>query len=185
MNLNTYQKSAITTKIYDNSVAFPYVALGICGEVGELYEKILESQKGGNFELSLLSKEVGDVAWYLAAWAEETQQLLEEVYSLRKVLTQDVFHSLEALKDNLVLEQKNVAELVKKALRDDFEELSKGIFPQEKKFKVDIAVANLLAIIMGVCAVYNLDFEQVLLENVQKLQSRKDRGTIKGSGDVR
>ena len=61
MNLNEYQKLAITTKIYDDSVAIPYVVLGIVGEAAELYEKVTEKINGGDVSLDLLGKECANI----------------------------------------------------------------------------------------------------------------------------
>ena len=58
IDYKTYEELAITTKCYDDKVALPYVVLGLCGEVGELYEKIQQES-----EKDLIVKEFGDVLW--------------------------------------------------------------------------------------------------------------------------
>ena len=40
MNYKEYENKAITTKAYHEKVAIPYVVLGLCGELGETYEKL-------------------------------------------------------------------------------------------------------------------------------------------------
>jgi len=77
MTFDEYQKLAMTTKIADPvaKVDRAVLALGIAGEAGEVadkYKKIL-----GYFDGKLtskdkqeLNKEIGDVLWYLATFAE-------------------------------------------------------------------------------------------------------------------
>lgn len=184
MTLNQYQKKAITTKSYDNSVAIPYIVLGICGEAAELYEKIVEGDTlEGNLEL--LSKEIGDVAWYLAGWAEENGLKFENIAKLNTIQSSEGQVSIHHLNDQLVLYSGQIAEYTKKALRDNFDETSVGVYPAEKLAKVNIAVANLLETIKGITFYFLLNFDEILEQNIEKLKSRAKRGVIGGSGDVR
>lgn len=184
MKLNQYQKKAITTKMYDDSVAIAYIVLGICGESAELYEKIVEGDTSeGNLEL--LSKEIGDVAWYLAGWAEENKLKLESIAKFNTVQSSEGQVSIHHLNDQLVLYSGQIAEYTKKALRDNFDEISVGVYPADKLVKVNIAVANLLETIKGIAFYFLLSFDEILEDNIEKLRSRAERGKIGGSGDVR
>lgn len=89
MTFQEYQNWAVTTKIYDESIALPYVVLGLSGEAGEVSEKIkkylrddFNSFKAGIVSENLkteLIKELGDVLWYLAAASDELGTNLEEI----------------------------------------------------------------------------------------------------------
>tara|TARA_R100000544_G_C2223775_1_gene59243 strand:- start:1129 stop:1680 length:552 start_codon:yes stop_codon:yes gene_type:complete len=183
MNLNEYQNKAITSKIYDDSVAIPYVVLGICGETAELYEKIVEAIGiGDDANLDLLSKETADILWYLAAWAEENGLMLEDI---AKMNDSESFNTIGDMMDDLIKYSGQIAEFSKKALRDDFADISKGIYPASKMEKTNVAVANLLSTVKSVVSFYNLDFDTCLQENIDKLASRAARGKIGGSGDER
>lgn len=108
MEFNEYLKQAITTKLYPEGMAVPYVTLGLMGEAGEVAEKIKKVIRDDNGIISEakkqdLGKEIGDVLWYVAALCDEL----------------------------------------------------------------------------------GLDFNQVALDNIAKLQSRKERGVLQGSGDNR
>ena len=108
MEFNEYLKQAITTKLYPEGMAIPYVTLGLMGEAGEVAEKIKKVIRDDNGIISEtkkqdLGKEIGDVLWYVAALCDEL----------------------------------------------------------------------------------GLDFNQVALDNIAKLQGRKERGTLQGSGDNR
>ncbi len=182
MDLLEYQELAITTKIYDDSIALPYIVLGICGESSELYEKIVESVMKPGFDQSLLRKEIGDVAWYLAGWAEENGLQIQTIYQMCDISGQS---KLSQLNDGLIVYSGRIAELTKKALRDDFESVSKGVFPEDKLKKVNVAVANLLFTIVSISTYFGFNFMEILQENVDKLASRAKRGVLAGSGDTR
>lgn len=76
LTFEEYQNKAITTKIYPEGLAIPYVTLGLMGEAGEVAEKIKKIIRDKNGVINdedkiLLSKEIGDVLWYCAALADE------------------------------------------------------------------------------------------------------------------
>ena len=72
-----YQDSADETAIYPNKGDnLYYPALGLAGEAGEVCEKvkkIMRDQKGFITEENVkeISKELGDVLWYISAMASE------------------------------------------------------------------------------------------------------------------
>lgn len=89
MDFKQYQEAAITTKIYDSSIAIPYCVLGITGEAGEVAEKVkkylrdeFENYSKGEMRAEMkieLAKEIGDVLWYLAALADELNLQLQDI----------------------------------------------------------------------------------------------------------
>lgn len=91
MTLDDYQKQAIKTDLMGNGKPVPvtdpaYVAkiLGLVGEAGEVaekYKKIIRDKKGVVSELDKqeLTKELGDVLWYVSALAVYLEIPLEIV----------------------------------------------------------------------------------------------------------
>ncbi len=77
MDLNTYQDSALQTAIYPNRGAnFPYPALGLAGEAGEVADKLKKVIRDNDGVLTdtvrdAVAKELGDVMWYVAVLAHE------------------------------------------------------------------------------------------------------------------
>ncbi len=74
MNFNEYQKQAITTAVYPKKSGTMYLTLGLCGESGEVAEKVkkLYRDRGGNITLDFINEmigELGDVLWYLSCLA--------------------------------------------------------------------------------------------------------------------
>jgi NTP pyrophosphatase (non-canonical NTP hydrolase) len=81
MNFDDYQKLAISTAIYPEEYKIIYPALGLCGESGEVAEKIKKHIRDGK-SLNGLKKELGDVLWYIAALAEDLDISLQDVAEL-------------------------------------------------------------------------------------------------------
>lgn len=84
MTLDDYQKAAISTAIYSEDYMILYPALGMCGEAGEVADKVKKvlRDNGGYFTEGKrieLMKEVGDVLWYVSAIARDLGFTLEEV----------------------------------------------------------------------------------------------------------
>jgi NTP pyrophosphatase (non-canonical NTP hydrolase) len=85
MDFNEYQKLSRETAIYPNlgdNLAYP--TLGLCGESGEVAEKIKKMYRDDNGVLlegrrKELRKELGDVLWYLSNVATEAKLLLEDI----------------------------------------------------------------------------------------------------------
>jgi len=87
MKLNEYQDAAVSTAIYPGQGSFQgvtYCALKLAGEAGEVAEKIGKVIRDDGSAISEarrqdLKKELGDVAWYVAALSKELGFTLEEV----------------------------------------------------------------------------------------------------------
>lgn len=95
MEFNEYQKKAKETAIYPKvGENYIYPVLGLCGEAGEVAEKIkkiFRDDKGVLTEerKGIIKKELGDVLWYLSQVAEELGLSLDEValFNLEKLLS--------------------------------------------------------------------------------------------------
>lgn len=86
MTLNKYQDKALKTAMYDREGNTPiiYTALGLASEAGEVAGKIKKVIRDNHGVFSAenkreIAKELGDVAWYLAALARELGYDLEIV----------------------------------------------------------------------------------------------------------
>ena len=85
MTLDNYQTESRKTAIYpdiDSNIIYP--VLGLCGESGELAEKIKKAIRddGGKItdtRRTDIIKELGDVMWYMAAIASELKISLDTV----------------------------------------------------------------------------------------------------------
>jgi NTP pyrophosphatase (non-canonical NTP hydrolase) len=90
MTFNDYQTEAEKTAIYSGSLDIMYPALGLAGEVGEALNKIKKHYRDGTpLDKEDMTKELGDILWYLSALATDLDIDLEYVAVL----------NLEKLKD--------------------------------------------------------------------------------------
>ena len=80
----------------------------------------------------------------------------------------------------LVGEAGEVADKVKKILRD-----KKGLFDEESKDAIKFELGDVLWYISQLSSELGYELEEVANANLQKLNGRKNRGTIQGSGDYR
>ena len=188
MNLNQYQKEAITTKIYADEAALSYLALGLGGEAIELFEKIKENRdiisSLSDKDLQLLAKEIGDVMWYLAGLAEETNQKLGEIaFDFSTSLPADI--KLDEVVDKLIINTGAILEVFKKAQRDDYELFVKKELVADKFMKMNLRIGQLISVSEYLCSFFGVSMSTILQQNVDKLASRAKRGTLKGSGDER
>ncbi|MHC4607813.1 MAG: nucleoside triphosphate pyrophosphohydrolase family protein [Planctomycetota bacterium] len=87
MTFDEYQKRSRKTAIYpDSGRNFVYPTLGLAGEAGEVSEKIkkvLRDRKGDvdDDTRRTISKELGDVLWYVSQLASELNLSLETIAS--------------------------------------------------------------------------------------------------------
>ena len=84
MNLNDYQKEALVTATYPERMRINYPTLGLCGESGEVADKVKKVYRdhNGNFTPEIkeeIIKEIGDVLWYVAVLSHDLGFTLEDV----------------------------------------------------------------------------------------------------------
>ena len=85
MDLRTYQSRARETARYPDAGSNPiYPTLGLCGEAGEVADKVKKVIRDGQGQFSpavidALQLELGDVLWYVAQLASELGLDLEAV----------------------------------------------------------------------------------------------------------
>lgn len=68
-----YQKKACSTAIFPKEKALEYITLGLCGEAGEIANKAKKLIRDGDnpAKRAEITKELGDVCWYIAVLAQE------------------------------------------------------------------------------------------------------------------
>ena len=85
MGMNEYQKLAEVTVVYPPDMKVIYPTIGLCGETGEVAEKIKKWIRDADRKpmtqetLDLIKKELGDVLWYVAALARDLGLTLDEI----------------------------------------------------------------------------------------------------------
>ncbi len=95
MTFDSYQNESRKTALYPAAGAnFIYPALGLCGEAGEVAEKIKKVLRDKNGRMDdptreAIKKELGDVLWYVSQLASELGLSLAEVaqHNLEKLFS--------------------------------------------------------------------------------------------------
>lgn len=80
----------------------------------------------------------------------------------------------------LTAEAGEVANKVKKIIRDD-----NGVMTPERAESVSQELGDVLWYAAQIATELGVELDKVAEENLEKLQSRKERGQLKGSGDTR
>lgn len=73
-----------------------------------------------------------------------------------------------------------VAEKIKKVIRDD-----DGVVSEEKKVEIAKEIGDCLWYLSAMCEELGLSLEDIAIQNIEKLKSRKQRNVLTGSGDNR
>lgn len=81
--LDEYQEACAMTAIYPSEIGLAYCTMGLCGEAGEVANKVKKYYRDGdslgpNWAYEIES-EIGDCAWYLAMLCSELGLKLSEV----------------------------------------------------------------------------------------------------------
>lgn len=87
MTLNEYQAKALVTAKYPESMKVLYPVLGLCGEAGEVAEKVKKIHRDkegviGELDRLEIAKELGDVLWYISTCAKDLDFSLEDVANM-------------------------------------------------------------------------------------------------------
>lgn len=87
MTLDDYQQSALSTAIYPHDHEISYLALALCGEAGELADKVKKviRDKNERFyqpDIHAIANELGDVMWYAANLAHVLGYKLSDIARL-------------------------------------------------------------------------------------------------------
>lgn len=109
MTFDNYQKAALTTALstHDNVKDLAHWVLGIVGESGEVAEKVKKIIRDNNAEFTdeakqELAKELGDILWYLAVFADYLGVSFEAVASanVEKLRSRQLRGALRGSGDN-------------------------------------------------------------------------------------
>lgn len=90
LTMDEYQEEALTTAIYPQDQALAYLSLKLCGESGEVAEKIGKSIRDNKpLDDKDLAKELGDVLWYVANLAQFLGYDLSEIAEMNLTKLKD------------------------------------------------------------------------------------------------
>lgn len=168
VNIEEYQQRAVATAL-PTALNYDYLIPGLVAEVGEVFGKVAKSVRDEWSRERLqdeLKAELGDCVWFWVLICKKMQMLLPKPYAPPEDLSvQEVISDLLEVTTRL-----------------------QGLTEREG-FIDSYAWCYWIRIypdyIARVAMVYEIDMQEILEYNIEKLESRKARGTITGSGDVR
>ncbi len=163
MDWNTYQAQAATTAVYPISAKLQYPVFGLCGEAGEVMERLKRSLRSGKpIDRDGLIDELGDVLWYISAICTDIGITLSAV-----VMPSGSDFTLVAAAIRLY---KTAGDIASGYLR------GRLIHPYLPK-----------AVQMLSCIAHHLDFsmQDVMVRNLAKLKDRQERNKLQGEGGDR
>ena len=177
MKVDQYQQLARTTAIYPSKIVYP--ALGLIGECGEVVDKLFYTP----YSEEEVLQEAGDLCWYMANLAYDCDSSLSKcIESDSFEIIENTFSGTSEIIAELLINLGAIAEIVKKALRDE-----NGVFSNNRKKRI----VEYIRIIHDTLTVYvssvtgEPTLERSAILNVEKLKSRQERDVLKGDGDDR
>lgn len=159
MELNKYQELAMRTRFKDKPIEqeFLYGALGLSGELSEVIECIQDNEIS---DLNDFKEELGDVMWYTAYMCTLNNLKLEELLYIYTGGQDD------SIKD-LIVSTGSICDIEKKVYFHEHERDNR---------KVKVHLARILNCIKLLCNFYLIDFDLILLGNIEKLSYRYPAG---------
>lgn len=160
---------------------YAIMTLGLSGETGEIADEVLECIAAGTVRPELL-KELGDGVYY-AARLFHAFELAPEVSGGWEVYYYDPVKLDSALKvlPQFTIAVGKVSEVMKKLIRD-------GVSPEkmpEFKDKLRVGLIRYIHVWMHVVAMTGWSPQDAIAANMQKINDRKARGVLQGSGNDR
>ena len=181
------------------SAGMLYTGIGLANEVGELAELFDQEAVKEEFRVERYQKawhELGDVQWYAARLCAETPELprfdvlvQEGMQRLADAEYREVRISGYDLQSALCAHAGRVLGVIKKMMRDG------ATWSGEKRAENIAELRGALAAVIAVSVEYaertgplvgcEGGYEKLLFDNREKLNGRKERGTLQGDGDIR
>lgn len=108
LTFDEYQTQALKTVCYDQSIGPYYTILGLCGETGEIADKLKKIYRDKDWkniskeDRQAILKEVGDVLWYVSKICDDFNVSFSEVAQLNldKINKRKLTNTLHGEGDN-------------------------------------------------------------------------------------
>ena len=172
MTLSEYQEKAYSTAIYKDKIIYP--VLGLANEfLSEYISKIINHKPEEE-----IVDELMDAMWYVSAIATDLGFKLEYLFFSEDNI--NMFTEEEQFKA-FCFSLGTICGKVKKWMRD----YDKKEMPKDYLKVIKSSLIFIIQYLSTELKKYKYTLEDALQMNIDKLQSRKERGVIKGDGDNR
>ena len=153
--------------------------MGILGEWGEVAELLKKSVRDGHkVDKDKLTKELGDVMFYVTARMNLVKMMVSDA-----IVSGAIELSLDEIRAGFDTDPEDD---IKSGVEKGTEAIAVLLNYNNKSDSV--VIQNCIKVISGVgviAQVHDITYSDIINTNVAKLTSRKERGTIQGSGDDR
>lgn len=189
-----YAEQARITATYagrETPMGLAYAALGLAGEASEFLDAVADSLEGSepwpDMQTRLID-ELGDVAWYIVACADEMGDDLTDLAeraaerkSVASIGTDDSI-TLEYAAQRLMVHAGRFAETVKKAIGRGELNVNPGYRPMHGTLDTNAAASlvNTYTWTLDLCTLLEIEPLDMLTRNVEKLRARQVKGTLLG-----
>lgn len=179
-----YHKKSRVTAIYpDQGQNKIYPLLGLISEIGEVsgkLKKMIRDDKGVLTDARKrgISKELGDVLWYISAMCLECEFELSEIVRDSESITDDPMSICRELIETQV-SMGIMAMNVNDCITENCQNLCDHKKPIRSCLKYIFFHTN------NICKQLDLNIISIATENLENLLGRKSRGTLGGDGDNR
>lgn len=179
--LDGYQQFTLTTAVFPEALAIPYLGLGLGDEAGELLEKAValspSDSKFGKHNPDVLAMldEGGDVMWYLSILLLKLGVRLSDVYLQAQAIRPTFSPTALGTAIEVSLACSAIQGRIKKSIRDN--NLNNEAILHNS--------ARVVRALDSIARAAGLNLFILLERNRAKLEDRLRRNAIKGEGDAR
>lgn len=190
MNLTEYQKQARCLAVYLDTPCSQiiYPALGLIGECGEVANKVKKLIRDSGWQITSSFKqdlvcELGDCCWYLANVCCDTNNDLSFIYEMKIADVAQKINRLPIIR--LVILMIKHAQVITEILSKWYHKNRKNLSYEKHFGNISSHVSYVIACIEAIGQICDTTLQQICVNNIDKLMSRKKNNTIRGSGDSR
>jgi NTP pyrophosphatase (non-canonical NTP hydrolase) len=163
MKWSEYIEAAMRTAPHESKKEMlVHAALGICGEVGELFDLVISQTAHDEGTKKQVADEMGDVLWYCALASESV--CVDELDTQKP--SDDNWHQVNDVFLSLMREASRFAEMTKKHV----------IHYKDREREIVKSLKCVIAQCILICKLMDIDIDDVLAWNIDKLKARYPDG---------
>lgn len=184
MKVNDYVDIVEKTAIYPDEPSLAYVVLGLVGEAGEFIDEFFSPAT----TKIKITKEAGDVYWYITAICKETGLSAKHVLSSSERSIIDTVAEVEdpfKLHIQLTKTTSRLAEIAKKYYRDAETLSERDEYLDKYEDELFTLLIKTGVLVESLARIKGIDFEKILEVNYNKLIKRRKTNTLSGEGSDR
>lgn len=164
MNFEEYQKKIEEFVVYPRDQWAGYLSVKLMGECGELANIVGKEIRNGDFYPAMIEDEAGDILWYLARICSEVEINFQTAYTVSK-LTKKHIGSFRG----------KLREIIRKSADlDNLLEIGGNYYEI-----IYVYVPDIFHWLLEIMSEYDLDCDEVMRLNIEKLNNRKQNHELK------